>query len=53
MAALTDRLADGLGRAEDGAGTRRGHRAVSPCPLSERGYAMTGIDVSDQDAGRP
>ncbi len=47
MAALTDRLADGLGRAEEvlelGVGT--GRVAV---PLSERGYAMTGIDVSEK-----
>lgn len=47
MAALTDRLADGLGRAEQvleiGVGT--GRVAV---PLSERGYAMTGIDISEK-----
>ena len=47
MAALTDRLADGLGRAKDvlelGVGT--GRVAV---PLTERGYAMTGIDVSEK-----
>jgi ubiquinone/menaquinone biosynthesis C-methylase UbiE len=47
MAALTDRLAYGLGRAEAvlelGVGT--GRVAV---PLTERGYAMTGIDVSEK-----
>lgn len=47
MEALTDRLADGLGRVEAvlelGVGT--GRVAV---PLSERGYAMTGIDVSEK-----
>ena len=47
MAALTDRLADGLGRAKEvlelGVGT--GRVAV---PLSERGYAMTGVDVSEK-----
>lgn len=47
MAALTDRLSDGLGQAvevlEIGVGT--GRVAV---PLSERGYAMTGIDVSEK-----
>ncbi len=45
MAALTDRLAEGLGPAEDvleiGVGTGR-----VAMPLSERGYSMTGIDVS-------
>jgi ubiquinone/menaquinone biosynthesis C-methylase UbiE len=47
MTALTDRLAEGLGRAEAvlelGVGT--GRVAV---PLSERGYAITGIDVSER-----
>ena len=47
LATLTDRLAEGLDWAEDvleiGVGTGR-----VALPLSERGYAITGIDVSEK-----